>query len=108
MGRILKDHELVCVPNVREALKALNEGPPFDIIFSDLMMPDVTGMDLYDELLRTRADDARRLVFLSGGALTPMVADFLASVPNTHLEKPFQVDGLRTIVQQLLATRTTS
>jgi signal transduction histidine kinase len=108
MGRILKDHELVCVPNVREALKALNEGPAFDIIFSDLMMPDVTGMDLYDELLRTRADDARRLVFLSGGALTPMVADFLASVPNTHLEKPFQVDGLRTIVQQLLATRTTS
>ena len=69
------------------------------------MMPDMTGMAFYEELLRTRPEDAARVVFLTGGAVTAEIADFLATVPNLRLEKPFGVVELRATVQQILSAR---
>jgi CheY-like chemotaxis protein len=103
IGRILKEHQPVCSESAEAALKRLECGETFDIIFSDLIMPDMTGIELYEELLRTRPECARRVVFLSGDVASSKVADFLASVPNLSVGKPFEPDGLRTIVQQLLA-----
>ena len=70
----------------------------------DLVMPEMTGIAFCEELLKTRPEDARRVVFLSGGAATAKVADFLASVPNLKIDEPFDVPGLRKTVLQLLAT----
>ncbi len=103
--RILKQHDVVCTKSAREALGLLERSKSFDIIFSDLMMPDMTGVAFYEELLRTRPEDAARVVLLTGGALTAEIADFLATVPNLHLEKPFGVVGLRATVQQILSAR---
>ena len=69
------------------------------------MMPDMTGMAFYEELLRTRPEDAARVVFLAGGAVTAEIADFLATVPKLRLEKPFGVVALRATVQQILSAR---
>jgi CheY-like chemotaxis protein len=104
IGRILREHEPVCVDSPKQALELMANLPPFDVIFSDLMMPDMTGMDFYEELLRTRPEAARRVVFLSGGARNPRVKDFLAAVPNLRLEKPFRTETLKAIVQQVLAS----
>jgi flagellar L-ring protein precursor FlgH len=41
------------------------------VILCDLIMPVVTGMDLYDELRRTRPALAARVVFMTGGTFTP-------------------------------------
>jgi len=101
----LKKHEPVCLSNAKEALALLDSGQRFDIIFCDLMMPEMTGMDFYEELLKKYPDDARRVIFLSGGAVTGKVADFLASVPNLQMDKPFDIAGLRSAVQRLLAAR---
>ena len=103
--RILKQHDVVGTERAREALGLLEGGKSFDIIFSDLMMPDMTGMAFYEELLRTRPEDAARVVFLTGGAITAEIADFLATVPNLRLEKPFGVVALRATVQQILSAR---
>jgi CheY-like chemotaxis protein/anti-sigma regulatory factor (Ser/Thr protein kinase) len=100
--RILKDHDLVEVGGAREALKLLENGAIFDVILSDLIMPEMTGMELYEKLLRERPDDLRRVIFLTGGAVTPRIADFLAAVPNAHLEKPFEAERLRSMIQQML------
>jgi hypothetical protein len=42
-------------------------------------------------------------VFLTGGAVNPRQADFLAVVPNVCLEKPFPAEALRSFIQQRLA-----
>jgi two-component system, cell cycle sensor histidine kinase and response regulator CckA len=108
MGRVLKQHEVVCVNSAREALSLLQSEKPFDVIFSDITMPDMTGVEFYETLLQSHSELAKRVVFLSGGALTVRVADFLAVVPNTCLQKPFEMDRLKSVVQGMLGSEPTT
>lgn len=101
--RILEDeHEVITAESSTEALALLETNHDFDVIFCDLMMPSVTGMDVYEQLLKTRPEEARRVVFLTGGSFTTRAMEFLRSVPNRTLNKPFDINGLRAAVQELL------
>ncbi|HXU80885.1 MAG TPA: response regulator [Polyangia bacterium] len=97
-----KDHEVECAGSVREALDRMKKGERFDLIMCDLMMPEMTGMDLHAELQRTDPALAERLVFMTGGAFTPAAREFLDRVPNARVEKPFEVQNLRSLIQTLL------
>lgn len=66
------------------------------------MMPDITGMDLHRELSRLVPEQARRMVFLTGGAFSAGAQAFLDVVPNAWLEKPFDLPELLAIVARLL------
>jgi len=105
VARILNDHEVVCTAHAREALERLKADDRFDIIFCDLMMPSMTGIEFYEELLRLRPELALRIVFLTGGAVTSKTAEFLQVVPNRRVQKPFEVRNLRAMVQQILAEK---
>jgi len=51
--RILsKEHDVVATVAAREALALCAAGEKFDLILCDLMMPEMTGMDLHRELSR--------------------------------------------------------
>jgi len=69
-----------------------------DVILCDLMMPHVSGADLYRNAIRAVPDIERRFVFMTGGAFTPWVADFLGTCQRPCLEKPFAYDALRRIL----------
>jgi PAS domain S-box-containing protein len=99
--RILSDHELVCASSAQEALAAI-EHDEFDLVLSDVMMPDATGIDLYESLLARDPDSAAKVVFMTGGAITDEIDAFLGSVANPRIEKPFSVDHLRSEVERLL------
>jgi len=100
--RILSDHETVAVQDARDALELLAR-EPFDIIFSDIMMPAMSGPEFYEQLLSVQPEAAGRVVFLTGGALSNHTRDFLGAIANTCLEKPISVAELRAFVAQLLA-----
>ncbi len=102
LKRVLGDHDVVALEGAAEALALLERGERFDMIFSDVIMPHMTGMELYERLLRERPDVAARVVFLSGGAQSVRELEFLASIPNTCLEKPISFTTLRAFVQQRL------
>ena len=51
LARALGDCEVVVTSDARDALASIESGERFDVIVCDLMMPDMTGMDLYDALL---------------------------------------------------------
>jgi CheY-like chemotaxis protein len=95
-------HDVTVFNSGKLALARLVGGERFDVIVSDLMMPDVTGMDLHAELLRRVPDQASRMVFLTGGAYAPIAREFLARVPNPWLEKPFDMPQLLALVNELL------
>jgi len=100
--RILGDeHAVTSVSGGRAALRALSEGS-YDAILCDLMMPEMSGMELHAELLRTRPELTERMAFLSGGAFTEAAREFLARVPNPQIEKPFDPKTLRELVRRLL------
>jgi DNA-binding NarL/FixJ family response regulator len=103
VARILNHHEIVCMAHAREGLDRLKSDDRFDIVFCDLMMPSMTGIEFYEELLVSRPEIASRVVFLTGGAMTSKAAEFLRIVPNERVQKPFGVNDLRTMVQQILA-----
>ncbi len=72
-------------------------------MLSDLLMPEMTGMDLYAELRKRDPDYVRRMVFLTGGAFTPAAREFLEETKVVCLEKPFEVGALRATLAAKLA-----
>ena len=105
LARILGGQEVLSTTRARDALDRLEHDDRFDIIFCDLMMPSMTGIQFYEELLRKRPDLAQRVVFLTGGAMTSTASEFLRVVPNGCVQKPFGVRDLRAMVQQILSAK---
>jgi signal transduction histidine kinase len=103
LRRVLAKHyEVAACTGGAEALALLTSKHDFQLILCDIMMPDVSGIDVYEELLRTAPDTARRMVFMTGGAFTPRAKAFLDHVPNHRLEKPIDVPALLTWLRETL------
>lgn len=86
------------------ALALLNTGETFDIILADLMMPDMTGMELYHTLVKENSQQAARMLFMTGGAFTSEARQFLSHTAVTHIDKPFSLEELRERVNEFLST----
>jgi PAS domain S-box-containing protein len=101
--RMLGDeHDVETTTDAAEALARIRAGERFDVILCDLMMPIMTGMELYSALASSSSEHAERMVFLTGGAFTPLARDFVDKVQNPHLEKPFALQTLRALVNERL------
>ncbi|NUP05338.1 MAG: response regulator [Polyangiaceae bacterium] len=94
-------HDIDVVTSGEAALERLVDERAYDVVLCDLMMPGLTGADVYEHLTRRNTGIERRLVFMTGGAVTEYGRRFLASVPNLRLDKPFDSIALE---QALLAT----
>jgi two-component system, NtrC family, sensor kinase len=68
------------------------------------MMPEMTGMDLYEALGQIAPDQQRRIVFLTGGAFTERARSFLETVDNRFLMKPFDASTLLRLVAEAVAS----
>jgi CheY-like chemotaxis protein len=72
----------------------------YDVILCDMMMPQMTGCDFYEALLIQRPQYVERVIFLTGGVFTDAARDFLDRVPNQRLEKPFDFNYLRDLIEK--------
>jgi two-component system, NtrC family, sensor kinase len=95
-----RSHEVVVVQSGREALALLEKDDGFDRIFCDLMMADLTGMDVYEALASSRQDCLERFVFMTGGSFTERARSFLQTVPFPRIDKPFDPELIRSLVAQ--------
>jgi len=99
LGRSLaQEHDVTIVFDAEDAQQRVAAGERYDVIICDLMMPQMTGMDLHAVLLRAAPDQAAKMVFLTGGAFTQGARTFLDEVPNQRIEKPFDGQHIRSIV----------
>jgi CheY-like chemotaxis protein len=96
--RALGAHEVIVADCGSDALRRLEADPGFDVVLCDLMMGDMTGMDLHRRVAARSPELAQRIVFMTGGVFTDGARDFLAGVPNACIEKPFDVKALRALV----------
>jgi len=83
-------HDVVTAPGGSAALEILGGDDHFDAVLTDVMMADITGMDLYDRVRKRHPGLERRFLFMTGGAFTRRVQRFVAEVPNRCLAKPFE------------------
>ncbi|MFW6050647.1 MAG: response regulator [Myxococcota bacterium] len=95
------EHEVVIVDSGEDARRLLEDDRGFDAIVCDLMMPDVSGMELHALLEASAPHLARRMIFMTGGAYTDAARRFLEGVDNPRIQKPFDVDELLALVQHV-------
>jgi CheY-like chemotaxis protein len=88
-----------------EALELIRRGERYDVILCDLMMPEMTGMDVYRELSRFAPDVTDDIIFITGGTFSNEADAFLARVPNQVIEKPFDPRNLRATIRAIVQLR---
>jgi signal transduction histidine kinase len=99
LGRSLSaHHDVIFLTSGAEALERLAGDERFDVILMDVMMPEMSGMGLFERIRRMRPELASRVVFLTGGAFSDASRDFLDRVPNPRLEKPVDLADLLSLV----------
>jgi PAS domain S-box-containing protein len=77
------------------------QGARFDVIVSDLRMPDFSGIDLHDRLARERPEILRRIVFSTGDVASREAASFVQRTACPVLQKPFELRMLDELVTRL-------
>jgi DNA-binding NtrC family response regulator len=97
-----RDHEVVIAGSGAEGMWILLNDRTFDLILCDLMMPNVSGMDLYEWVAENHPGLLHRMVFITGGMFTPRAVEFITRVENIRIDKPFEADHLRRLIFQLL------
>jgi CheY-like chemotaxis protein len=101
--RILcREHEVTVVDRASAALELLQSGARFDVILCDINMPGMSGAELFRELEQLIPEVAARVVFLTAGVATAPVRQFLGTVANACIEKPFRLSELRRVVESLV------
>lgn len=90
-----ESHDCSTTTRAADALARLRGGEHFDLILCDLMMPALDGKEFHVQLSQFAPEHAQRMIFLTGGAFTPALQAFLATVSNERISKPFDVAKLR-------------
>jgi signal transduction histidine kinase len=98
--RALRGHRVEVFSSGEEAIRWLESGEDVDVVFCDLMMPEVSGMDVYARVAAARPELASRFVFMTGGAFTRKARAFLKKTRLTCLEKPFELSEIRELVRE--------
>lgn len=94
-------HEVDTAVNGHLALEKL-QTRAYDLILSDLRMPECDGPALYDVLQRHQPQLCQRISFLTGDTLNPEIQAFLEQVGTPHLNKPCRAAQVQQAVQQVL------
>jgi two-component system cell cycle sensor histidine kinase/response regulator CckA len=95
------DHDVTLETDARTAYERLSS-ETFDVIFCDLMMPNMSGMEFFDRVSLSAPQLVERIVFLTGGAFSPRSEEFLRQNRNRCLSKPFSREAVSCAVQRLI------
>jgi len=78
------------------------EAHDYDLILSDLRMPELDGLGLYRELERRQPTLLSRVLFVSGTTDVPEYHRFLAETAAPVLAQPFALVDLQQVTRQML------
>jgi CheY-like chemotaxis protein len=68
-------------------------------------MPDLDGPGFYRELEQRHPYLLSRMIFLTGDTLTPEAKTFFAQIDRPHLVKPFKIQEVSRMIQQVVEAR---
>ncbi len=95
-------YEVTAVENGRDALRALDERE-FDLVLTDLSMPDVGGMEVLERCRTTRPDT--EVLVITGFATVHSAVEAMQKGAYFYLPKPYKIEELRMLVGKALEKR---
>jgi len=88
------------VTNCRDALTHVKNNP-YDLVILDLLLPDMNGFVLSQEISRVRPRLKERILFISAVLFGKNTVEHLSSMGAGFLPKPFEVDSLLAAVEKI-------
>ncbi len=101
LTRVLNGYQVTRALSGKEAVAHIEHSGPFDVVFCDVMMPELSGIDVYERAKQICPGQEQRIVFITGGAFTEPAASFIESIDNPKLAKPFDAGEVRALVKAL-------
>jgi PAS domain S-box-containing protein len=95
-------HRVSTVASGREALERM-AAERYDVVLTDIRMPDLDGRALYEEIVRRWPDRAGSVVFVTGDTLASTMREFVSDSGRPVIEKPFLPNEVRRVVTELVA-----
>ena len=102
-GCLDSNYEIVGAENGRECIELLKNKKIPDAILLDVMMPEMTGWELFDRLKENASWRDIPIIFLT--ARTDRIAKNAGSfLGEDYVEKPFEIKNLKTRIDNILKT----
>ena len=104
MSTFLKSRgcEVVQAENGIDAFKFIEAGTKFDVLFVDIRMPGMDGVELHRQVIGINPDLASRFVFVTGDTQSPDIRLFLEKTNCEAVIKPFKMQNLLTIANNVV------
>ena len=97
----MQGYEVIDAANGAEAIQAARaHSGPIDLLLSDVVMPDLAGSDLADQIRLLRQD--LRVLYMSGYTDDAIIRRGVASATDAFLQKPFTPSSLTQKVREVL------
>jgi two-component system NtrC family sensor kinase len=84
-------YRVTALADGKQGLELLRAQPDVDLVFCDLMMTGMTGMDVAEALALEAPEAAAKMVFMTGGAFLPRAREFVARHLERTVDKPFDI-----------------
>jgi signal transduction histidine kinase/CheY-like chemotaxis protein len=94
LKRALRGHRVEIAADGQQALELLAERS-FDLVLCDLMMPHLSGPELFERLRDADPAQADRVLFITGGAFDGAAQALVEEMPDRFLKKPVDLAVLR-------------
>jgi signal transduction histidine kinase len=87
----------------QEALTVIDRVPDIDLLFTDIVMPDMSGRQLADAVLKIRP--TIKVLFTTGYTRNAIVHNGIVDNHVSFLAKPFSIDALARKVREVLGPK---
>jgi CheY-like chemotaxis protein len=101
MGLLLGDeHQVQTEVRAADALGRLRAGMRFDVMLCDVMMPEMTGLDLLDAIEREMPEQASAMLFMSGGVFDARLRARLEASGRPCIDKPIELSRVYSFITE--------
>jgi DNA-binding NtrC family response regulator len=83
-----------------QSAQAIVRKEKFDFLIIDLTLPDLSGIDLYRDIVLKSPEYKGQVIFTSGMNISDELNQIMAKDNTSFLAKPFSLDKLKQVLQK--------
>lgn len=100
-----RQYNITALASAKEALRRSVSGESWDGIVSDITMPEMNGFEFCRRLRAARPDLAERIVFITGGCVSPRDHEVLERCDTPIIFKPIDMEELLALLSRMASSR---